>query len=112
LMNAGRELDALVAEKVMGWKVRPDRYPVDATGQSQFRVPEYSTDIAAAWRVVEQMRQVGWFVQIHDHTTSWEVALGRPEWVTSDLYQARVMPSASSVTAPHAICLAALAALA
>jgi len=39
---AGPELDALLAEKVMGLK-------------GAARVPSYSTDIAAAWTVVEAM---------------------------------------------------------
>jgi len=41
-MPAGGELDALIEEKVMGLK--------DAA-----RIPPYSTDIAAAWTVVETM---------------------------------------------------------
>ena len=52
-MKAGRELDALVAEKVMGVKNMEQwliNHRMDETGQ-------YSTDIAAAWEVVEKMRQ-------------------------------------------------------
>jgi hypothetical protein len=41
-MQAGREMDALVAEKVMG---------------ARYSVPRYSADIAAAWEVVERMRE-------------------------------------------------------
>jgi hypothetical protein len=44
-LQAGPELDALVAEKVMGWN----------RGES-FRP---STDIAAAWEVVEHMKRTG-----------------------------------------------------
>jgi len=50
-----RKLDALVAERVMeitvqgpGW-----RYP------SEDHLPHYSTDIAAAWEVVEKLRTKG-----------------------------------------------------
>lgn len=48
-LDAGSELDALVAKKVMGYLIAPtDTYgPV---------VPPYSTDIATAWEVVEKMR--------------------------------------------------------
>lgn len=63
-MKPGRELDALVAEKVMGWTgVGPD---VDAeiygwpSGHNKelgvYWVPHYSTDISAAYEVVEMMR--------------------------------------------------------
>lgn len=53
-MEAGRELDALVAEKVMGWDVGDIFY--DATHQEIMpRVPSYSTKIAASWSVVEKI---------------------------------------------------------
>lgn len=74
-MSAGREMDALVAEYVMGWKhvnvigltygeftIHPDN-GVFIAHATQYRVivpwmP--STDIAAAWQVVEKMRTDGW----------------------------------------------------
>jgi hypothetical protein len=54
-LTAGRELDALVAEKVMGWSpqsVAHHRawYP---SHDSDAGLPGYSEDIAAAWEVVE-----------------------------------------------------------
>lgn len=63
---AGRELDALIAEKVMGWTdlevglhsgilkqlgKKPDR-TFDSTMSV---VPRYSEDIGAAWQVVEKL---------------------------------------------------------
>lgn len=57
-MSAGRELDALVAIKVMGrsvvWPKSQTGAPVfaDAIVEPQY-VPRYSTDIAAAWEVVD-----------------------------------------------------------
>lgn len=54
-MNAGRELDALVAEKVMGRDMtRPEgfKYPME--------MPRYSTEMAAGWRVVEKLGADGW----------------------------------------------------
>src|SRR5919106_517365 len=54
-MEAGRELDALVAEKVMGW---PDY-------AEKNHCPEYSTDIAAAWLIVEE------FVPAYDLSLTW-----------------------------------------
>jgi hypothetical protein len=45
-MNAGRELDALIAEKVFGQWLTSDRLYADHAP-----IPAYSTDIAAAWQV-------------------------------------------------------------
>ncbi len=120
-MKAGRELDALIAEKVMGWK-RGDIYwhpyqfanPVDLTD-----TPKYSTSIADAWLVVEKMDQ--WSFDVSRHHQESEKGKRRGIW-----YQARVMifgkvnwerdcwkGAFDSVgeTAPHAICLAALKAV-
>lgn len=63
-LPAGRELDVLVAEKVMGWrctigetshKGRVIAWPFPDRSGIEF---EPSTDIAAAWLVVEHIR--GW----------------------------------------------------
>ena len=51
-MKPGRELDALVVEKVMGWKW--------LSGNPW--AP--STDIAAAWEVLEKMRERGYTVEV------------------------------------------------
>ena len=79
----GRELDAAVAEEVMGWSdvngdeqhfMAPARrpsfgvtsVPPPLTGValhgSRVRVPHYSTDIAAAWEVVERIGELGYGV--------------------------------------------------
>src|SRR5690606_19328389 len=62
-----RELDAAVAERVMGWLGRPKRFAgtpimLAPVGEGKFTptpVPAYSADIAAAWQVVERMREMG-----------------------------------------------------
>lgn len=56
-MDAGRELDALVAEKVMGltnlhWMSGQLHYGAE---HEMNLLPDYSTDISAAWEVVEKM---------------------------------------------------------
>jgi hypothetical protein len=72
-MEAGRETDSWVAEKVMGWKrvshethgswwirgIAPD-------GQTLYATHTWSpsTDIAAAWQVVEKMESMGGHVII------------------------------------------------
>lgn len=48
-MPAGRELDAIVAEKVMGAR----RYYADEVMYAHN--PHYSTDIAAAWEIYKEM---------------------------------------------------------
>jgi hypothetical protein len=69
-MEAGRELDALVAVRVMGFDaahptlakmgkaIRP--YPLG----NGVDVPHYSTDIAAAWQVVEKLHAGGVFLML------------------------------------------------
>lgn len=62
-MEAGREMDALVAEKVMGWIEK--KYPMgralywtDSDGHSQRACIEAwnpSTNISAAWEVIEKI---------------------------------------------------------
>lgn len=62
-MQAGREMDALIAEKVMGYRA------ADIVS-----VPEYSTHIAAAWQVVERMRKLHLstqFARIFELETPW-----------------------------------------
>lgn len=63
-LKPGRELDALVAEKVMGWptfeQYNNDRVlelkMANAKGRRDNEVvPHYSTDIASAWEVVEKL---------------------------------------------------------
>jgi hypothetical protein len=140
-MKPGRSLDALVAEKVMGWRVWPEdrtahewdqflpwpRGVITAHGLVVIRSDSHniwtsdkrwspSTDIAAAWEVVNAMpdrarmaifapgavvepgRHNGedWFVRIYaapndDDPWNWDEPI-----------------NVFAPTAPHAICLAAL----
>jgi hypothetical protein len=134
-LQAGRELDAIVAEKVMGWERSHDMPPFahlwfaprdteSAMAKAQgavykssgaggtrpaFPVPRYSTDIAAAWLVVDRIRPTddtrygvtiesavaGWYCTIEDADVEWDD------------------PAHTSVaygeTLPLAICRAALA---
>jgi hypothetical protein len=68
-----RELDAEVAEKVMGWTRPVDSGSVaglwglpDAAGSyvTESNVPRYSTDWGHAWSVVEKIHQMGRMVTI------------------------------------------------
>lgn len=104
--KAGRELDALVAEKVMGWRadgIGDDGYFWKGAGSDGWHSDNWkpSTDIAAAWAVVEKMA-----------TAEDEFRLAKfkdnPWGCTFRYFEG---DRSSGDTAPEAICLAALAAL-
>lgn len=115
-MDETKELDATVAMNVMGWlpHIRNTAHWTDAesVNATDYRVrgivDEWSpsTDIKDAWEVVERMMQLGRAVDIARNGTinepldDWEVCFPRGE------HPALTM--ASAVTAPLAICLAAL----
>ena len=118
-MEAGRELDALIHEQVFGkcahdW-IKVTNKPLDKKGNSIYKCSKcgdrrpareamgwrnYSTDIAAAWQVVEKMSKLyhveienfdnGYGVTLDDYSQTWE---------------------AHADTAPLAICRAALLAV-
>lgn len=127
-MEAGKDMDVLVAERVMGESLDCDHPAVEVVQGSLVRCvfckeehgstslaisramnspAPYSTDIAAAWRVVERLRGLGFGVDIHANGTN------HPE-VFSQEYEVMMGFDAESVradTAPLAICRAALAAV-
>jgi hypothetical protein len=99
-MNAGRELDALVAEKVMGADVVVRDGRAYINGNPYDRLPNYSTDIAHAWQIVERMAD--WRVVIERVPSGeWEVMFDTR----------RVFENVKADTLPLAICRAALAAV-
>lgn len=108
-MKPSRELDALVAEKVMGM----------STERRLRDIPEYSTDVAAAWQVVEKLKWAEPELSWSDEQHAWCLYLNKkpldiwqPEWSGGCLYLKKTLviwPTAP--TAPHAICLAALRAV-
>lgn len=137
-MEAGPEMDALVAEKIMGWKrVQPPKWDYDGPlpdqgevlaspclieliNNGEYKWPpkgvipftffinkRYSTDMAAAWEVVEKFTANGEFARIERGTTGglgcpviphWEVGLSKDGYC----YWSK------APTAPLAICRAAL----
>ena len=116
-----RELDALVAEKVMGWQdaraffpwpesgVMLDNYammpPYGGAIRDIAHVPCYSTDIAAAWEVVEKLDGGG------ERKTFWWTITSPGD---DTMYSARIVEGSVEIAyaiapaAPEAICLAAL----
>jgi hypothetical protein len=114
-MKAGRELDALIAEKVMGIETeyrKPcpsderDWLMVKGGGRYEF-VPSYSTDIKCAWLVVEKLRRQGIFLSVIPQIDNYAVYV----WSNvgeSDKYNTYPLGTLEAETAPLAICLAAL----
>ena len=103
-LPASRELDALVAEKVMGLflhrYVSEDIEPV-VLNRDESKVPPYSTSLAAAWQVVE-------------HFTNCPAGFGLRKmsaWEALIVFPGGAECSARADTAPLAICRAALKAV-
>ena len=113
----GPEMDAAVAEHVMGWIYHPPS--ADTEGVAWWEVPEgdptrdrfgsadwppcYSTDIAAAWPVLEKLRLKYTTVKIFAQN-GWSVALGLIHADGGEVWTVLV----NAPTAPLAICKAAL----
>lgn len=110
-MKAGRELDALVAEKVMGWTPKmispgdpslgkrrgwyaPDRH-ADVTDDD---LEYYSIDTDAAWKVVEKLNlgsSIAYLPGPKKHTVKFWLGFETKGYAEAD-------------TMPLAVCLAAL----
>lgn len=115
-MLAGRELDALIAEKVMGHIISEDRVFAQTYGFTDPRVEtsqdrmlrrvlaNYSTDISAAWGVVEKIG-LNIILESESNIESNEAWCCNFWNYSTDRIRAR------GQSAPHAICLAALEAV-
>lgn len=104
-MNAGRELDALVAERIMGLHLAKQEFTGElfirySKDTGLFQIPEYSADISAAWEVVEKLRET-WRLEIDESKDRWQIHIENDDKVLRD----------DAPTFPHAICLVALKAV-
>jgi len=125
--SAGREMDALVAEKVMNWTLVPDKFKVPVMGGLGYNenhgdpVPVYyagekfidfawkfrfSDDIRAAWLVVEKLGDMSVH---HFYDPTLEEWFYHVAWRSPDGIEHHCSEEAN--TAPLAICLAALRAV-
>lgn len=127
--SPGRELDAEVAEKVMGmvwckcskWHGAWETYTVgdeyckcDECGDSVPYPMKYSTDISAAWEVVEKLRKDGIMILLQSDDDGYTVANNYDGVILQGWEEAKKNFDVcwwSSNTAPHVICLAALKAV-
>lgn len=114
-MTSGRELDALIAEKVMGWivahssegfyrwKPKPDN--PNSYSEWQEGLPHYSTNIADAWHVVEKLKEYGNVVEVKCFRSGSVDVQVRGGNIND------IRGAGNADTAPLAICLAALKAV-
>ncbi len=119
-LEAGRELDALVAEG-MGWEVCPCQHNGDLIRNGQVadhwntnapefeyavKLPSYSTSISAAWKVVEKFAKDNW---------DWSVSTDEVYFQFGDSqkpgYKCGISFFEGFALAPLAICRAALKAM-
>ena len=131
-IEAGRELDALIAEHVMGWEwwrssvsgrrslFAPGAIPrgedewfcerADGSERLVFdwktvRIPPYSTEIGAAWAVAEKLKALGRdSVMLSNEGDGWECEIT----VSDELYAKGWRSASWQGAAPFAICRAAL----
>ncbi len=100
-LQHGPELDALVAERVMGWHKTEHTFMNWMTPEGdRSYLKHFSREWSAMELVVEKMRQEGWLVSIDavDCVGAWACCLSRPcSFVRMEGH-----------TLPHAVCLAAL----
>lgn len=110
-LKAGRELDAKIAELVMGHKIvpGPDELGIKVNITECKRIPHYSTDIAEAWGVVERLYQIGYDVSLESFKSIEYKCNYRVVFAKIDNQEISYMAFAES--APLAIVLAALKAV-
>jgi hypothetical protein len=108
-MKPGRELDTLVTEKVMGIDIgtrqafKPIGEDFKYVGEMRMNdIPHYSTDISAAWELMEKFKWAEPEVSYSDEQHCWYAILNKG-------MNSGIMNTGDS--APHAICLAALKAV-
>lgn len=117
-MEPGRELDLLVAEKVMGYKIAEVKG--DAVVSSKIsagsndnpwlnkELKPYSTDIAAAWEVVEKMKKEFIQTEIIIWQTGHKARISKFAGTSLNVIALINHVEAEGESAAHAICLAAL----
>jgi len=118
-VNAGRELDAVIAEKVMGYKYSDQfkAYVHNERAIDYSYAPPFSTDIAWAWEVLNKLNfsviktPDGFISGEAEYQFGQSQTSGYEEW-PEDYNIGYAIPAENNPveceTAPHAICLAAL----
>jgi hypothetical protein len=125
-MNPGRELDALIAEKVMGlvkqqcpggdfmefaggggWRCSTCGFE-GAWGEEGMEheklIPHFSTDIKAAYEMQDTLKAKSYYFRTHSNKNGWYVGIYKTG-------KRGLLSWAEASTIPHAICLASLKAV-
>lgn len=119
-MKPGREMDALVANKVMGWidYSSPCNGDPDGLCPETFvwvPIPHYSTDIAEAMKVWQKLRGSGKFCCLNicsDYHYTYDIILTEASdhgGAATDDHAGKIVASGEDL--PFVICLAALKAI-
>lgn len=114
-MNAGKELDALVYVKVMGFELMTfertqGQEPYPPTGVGFKIVPRYSTEIIAAWQIVDKLAP-SLKLELVPTSEGYQASFLKYSPDKDELTPWIGGPVADAKEAPHAICLAALKAV-
>lgn len=116
-LKAGRELDEIVATDVMGWKKietisgiqwipNDNRHP--NSNIHGLNPPDYSTDMSAAWEVVEKL-SVAYMVSVRVYPTPYSLKLkGTEVKIYTEQGHRLVTVCEDNKDTPLVICLAAL----
>ena len=108
-MPAGRELDSLVSELVMGIKTYPDQFDGVKIWDRPYEdreseiIPHYSTELT--WAIVDRMKELGWELRMEG------VPLGQMVKFYNHKHDLRDDRPYAANVAPLALCHAALLAV-
>lgn len=126
-MKPGRELDKIIAEKVMGWTeiievtlphihepslqgIRPGERASQTGYKPKFQIPHYSTESRDANLVIDKMEELD-FMEFRCKC----LPDGPYQWIfmqyEKDAGGTRQEAVGDGITRPHAICMAALKAI-
>lgn len=130
-MEAGRKFDAWISRYVFDLEAHLDKVaptnvfgmfrpsekdPVDwFIGKTNMRVPHYSTDITAAWQVVEAMGRRGYMMTLEmlqsRYMVTFYIPMHKDSWPQVSLFQGHIPMRDADESVALMICLAAHAAL-
>ena len=123
-MPAGGKLNCLIAERLFNWEdagwdplyCRFVGHPTKERYRWYEQVPDYSTDIARAWEVVEKMDKLGFRYAIGNTSTSngemkWHRAMFQRSYPEPFRINYKQYKTSKTPSAPLAICRAALKAM-
>jgi len=103
-----RDMDVMIAKNLFGWDGRRETLKQLYVKRGVGQVPYYSTDIAAAWKIIDRLHDLRLIVTVRDDGTANSVLC---EIFKPGLPKKEEVSYAHGGTAPRAICRAALKAV-